>query len=120
MLFRGWHEVAVFVKRATKFITIGVVMVWVLTNMPYGVEPASAASWSGIIGEFMSPILSPAGINPELTIALIFGFVAKEIVIGALAVIYGLEGSALMAGIADQIDWVQAYSFMLFTLIYRR
>ena len=118
MLFRGWHEVAVFVKRATKFITIGVVMVWVLTNMPYGVEPASAASWSGIIGEFMSPILSPAGINPELTIALIFGFVAKEIVIGALAVIYGLEGSALMAGIADQIDWVQAYSFMLFTLIY--
>ncbi len=118
MLFRGWHEVAVFIKRATKFITIGVVMVWVLTNMPYGVEPASASSWSGIIGEFMSPVLSPAGINPELTIALIFGFVAKEIVIGALAVIYGLEGSALMTGIADQIDWVQAYSFMLFTLIY--
>lgn len=118
MILRGWHEIGHFLKRATKFITIGVVMVWILTNMPFGVEPASAASWSGIIGEFMSPILSPAGINPELTIALIFGFVAKEIVIGALAVIYGLEGSALMTGIAQQIDWVQAYSFMLFTLIY--
>jgi len=118
MILRGWHEIAHFLKRATKFITIGVVLVWVLTNMPYGVDPASADSWSGIIGEFMSPILSPAGINPELTIALIFGFVAKEIVIGALAVIYGMEGSALMNGIAAEIDWVQAYSFMLFTLIY--
>ncbi|MBE0439461.1 MAG: ferrous iron transport protein B [Gammaproteobacteria bacterium] len=118
MILRGWHEVRHFLHRATKFITIGVVLVWFLTNMPYGVEPASAASWSGWIGEFMSPILSPAGINPELTIALIFGFVAKEIVIGALAVIYGVEGTALMQGIAQEIDWVQAYSFMLFTLIY--
>jgi len=118
MFLRGWHEISHFLKRATKFITLGVIMVWILTNMPFGVEPASSASWSGMIGDFMSPVLSPAGINPELTIALIFGFVAKEIVIGALAVIYGLEGSALMQGIAQQIDWVQAYSFMLFTLIY--
>ena len=118
MILRGWLEISHFLRRATKFITIGVVLVWVLTNMPYGVEPASAASWSGWIGEFMAPILSPAGINPELTVALIFGFVAKEIVIGALAVIYGLEGADLMQGIAQQIDWVQAYSFMLFTLIY--
>ncbi|NOQ93778.1 MAG: ferrous iron transport protein B [Methylophaga sp.] len=118
MILRGWHEIRHFLRRATKFITIGVVLVWILTHMPFGVEPASAASWSGWIGEFMSPILSPAGINPELTVALIFGFVAKEIVIGALAVIYGLEGSSLMQGIAQQIDWVQAYSFMLFTLIY--
>ncbi|MDC9726034.1 MAG: ferrous iron transport protein B [Gammaproteobacteria bacterium] len=118
MLLRGWHEIRHFLRRATKFITLGVVLVWILTHMPFGVEPASAASWSGWIGEFMSPILSPAGINPELTVALIFGFVAKEIVIGALAVIYGLEGSSLMQGIAQQIDWVQAYSFMLFTLIY--
>ncbi len=118
MILRGWHEISHFLHRATKFITIGVILVWILTNMPYGVEPASAASWSGWIGEFLSPILSPAGINPELTVALIFGFVAKEIVIGALAVIYGLEGTSLMQGIAQQIDWVQAYSFMLFTLIY--
>jgi len=118
MILRGWHEISHFLKRATKFITLGVVLVWILTNMPFGVVPASSASWSGMIGEFMSPILSPIGINPELTIALIFGFVAKEIVIGALAVIYGMEDNALMTTIAGQIDWVQAYSFMLFTLIY--
>ena len=118
MVLRGWHEVKHFLYRASKFITIGVILVWFLTNMPFGVESGSAASWSGMIGEFMQPILAPAGINPELTVALIFGFVAKEIVIGALAVIYGLDGTALMQGIASQIDWVQAYSFMLFTLLY--
>jgi ferrous iron transport protein B len=34
-------------------------------------------------------------------------------------VIYGkVEGADLMSAIAHQIDWVQAYSFMLFTLLY--
>ena len=56
--------------------------------------------------------------DPKLTIALIFGFVAKEIVIGSLAVIYGQEGDALINSIMHQITWVQAYSFMLFSLIY--
>ena len=34
------------------------------------------------------------------------------------AVIYGLSGHALSGALALQLDWVQAYSFMLFTLIY--
>jgi ferrous iron transport protein B len=49
---------------------------------------------------------------------LLFGFVAKEIVLGSLAVIYGLEGDALAQTLAHQMNWVQGYSFMLFTLIY--
>ena len=43
---------------------------------------------------------------------------AKEIVVGSLAVIYGLNGDALTQQIAMNIDWVQGMSFMLFTLIY--
>jgi ferrous iron transport protein B len=50
---------------------------------------------------------------------LIFGFIAKEIVLGGLAVIYAAKQDAGLAGaIAKEIDWVQAYSFMLFTLLY--
>ena len=66
----------------------------------------------------MQPVLGPIGIDQQMTVALLFGFVAKEIVIGALAVIYGLEGNALTSHIAHSMNWVQAYSFMLFTLIY--
>ena len=115
---RGWQEVRHFLHRATRFILLGVVLVWALTHFPLGVETAGPQSWAGQIGGWLDPLLSPLGITPQLTIALLFGFVAKEIVIGALAVIYGLEGGALMQAIGQQISWQQAYSFMLFALIY--
>lgn len=118
LVLRGWHEVHHFLHRATKFIIIGVVLVYVLTNFPTGVPAASSGTIAGWLGASLAPILNPIGINQQLAIALIFGFVAKEIVIGSLAVIYGMEGHALMSTIAHQVDWVQAYSFMLFTLIY--
>ena len=118
LVLRGWHEVHHFLHRATKFIIIGVVLVYVLTNFPTGVPAASSGTIAGWLGASLAPILNPIGINQQLAIALIFGFVAKEIVIGSLAVIYGMEGHALMSAIAHQVDWVQAYSFMLFTLIY--
>jgi ferrous iron transport protein B len=118
MVLRGWHEVRHFLNRATKFIIAGVVLVWILTHFPTSAAPASLDTWAGMIGQFMQPVLHPLGIDGKLAIALIFGFVAKEIVIGSLAVIYGTEGGALMKLMAGQLDWVQAYSFMLFTLIY--
>ena len=118
LLVRGWHEVHHFLHRATKFIIIGVVLVYVLTNFPADVPAASSGTIAGWMGTSLGPILDPIGINQQLAIALIFGFVAKEIVIGSLAVIYGMDGHALMSTIAHQVDWVQAYSFMLFTLIY--
>lgn len=115
---RGWQEVKHFLQRATKFIVIGVVLVWLMTNYPTNVAPASAATLAGQIGQFFAPVLDPIGIDTQLAIALIFGFVAKEIVVGSLAVIYGLNGDALSQQIAMNIDWVQGMSFMLFTLIY--
>lgn len=118
IVLRGWQEVKHFLIRASKFIVIGVVLVWTLTNFPSNVPPASIGTFAGQIGVLFAPVLDPLGINSQLAIALIFGFVAKEIVLGALAVIYGLQGDALMAQMATQIDWVQAMSFMLFTLIY--
>ena len=118
MLLGSRHEVGHFLRRATRFIVAGVVLVWLLTNFPVGAVPGGAETWAGQIGSLLNPVLSPLGIDPKLTIALIFGFVAKEVVIGSLAVIYAQEGGALMTAIAGQLDWVQAYSFMLFTLIY--
>ncbi len=118
IVLRGWQEVRHFLQRATRFILLGVVLVWALTHFPLGVEIGSAQSWAGRIGAFLEPVLHPLGITPELTIALLFGFVAKEIVIGSLAVIYGMDGSTLMQSLGQQITWPQAYSFMLFALIY--
>jgi ferrous iron transport protein B len=118
IVLRAWQEVRHFLKRASKFITAGVVAVWVLTHVPFDVPPASPATLAGHISSLLGPVLSPIGIDAQLAVVLIFGFVAKEIVIGPLAAVYGVEGGALMGLMAQKLDWVQAYSFMLFTLVY--
>lgn len=118
VMMRAWIEVKHFLVRASKFITAGVVAVWLLTNLPPGVVPNSQDTFAGHIADWLSPVLSPIGIDAQLGLALLFGFVAKEIVVGSLAAIYGLEGDALVGLMAEKLDWVQGYSFMLFTLIY--
>jgi ferrous iron transport protein B len=119
MLVRAWCEVKHFWFWSRRFIIFGVVAIWLLNNLPTDVPTASAETLSGRIGQFSQPLFAPLGINPQLTIALLFGFIAKEIVLGGLAVIYSQsEGADLAGAIAQQIDWVQAYSFMLFTLLY--
>jgi small GTP-binding protein len=119
MWLRSWREVKHFWIWSRKFIIFGVVAIWLLNNLPLGAQTASAQTFSGMIGNAMHPLLAPIGINPQLTVALIFGFIAKEIVLGGLSVIYSKpEGVELAGAIANQIDWVQAYSFMLFTLLY--
>ncbi|BBC27053.1 ferrous iron transport protein B [Pseudanabaena sp. ABRG5-3] len=119
ILVRAWCEVKHFWIWSRKFIIFGVVAIWLLNNLPTNVPTASPQTLSGMIGQTLQPLLAPLGINPQLTVALFFGFIAKEIVLGGLAVIYGQADSGNLAGaIAQQIDWVQGYSFMLFTLLY--
>ena len=119
MLSRAWSEVKHFWLWSRRFIILGVVAVWLLNNLPVGVEPASSASLSGQLGTLTQPLLAPIGINPKLAVALLFGFIAKEIVLGGLAVIYGqADPAALSRAIASDVSWPQALSFMLFTLLY--
>jgi ferrous iron transport protein B len=118
IVLRAWQEVRHFLRRATKFIIGGVVLIWLLTNLPVGAAPGGPDTFAGLLGQLFQPLLAPLGIDARLTVALIFGFVAKEVLIGAFAVIFGQEGQALAADLAVRMDWVQAYSFMLFTLIY--
>ena len=119
MLSRAWSEVKHFWLWSRRFIIFGVVAVWLLNNLPVGVEPASSASLAGQLGTLTQPLLAPIGINPKLAVALLFGFIAKEIVLGGLAVIYAqADPAALSRAIASDVSWPQALSFMLFTLLY--
>ena len=119
MLSRAWSEVKHFWLWSRRFIILGVVAVWLLNNLPLGVEPASSASLAGRLGTLLQPLLAPIGINPKLAVALLFGFIAKEIVLGGLAVIYGqADPAALSRAIASDVSLPQAVSFLLFTLLY--
>ena len=118
VMLRGWHEVKHFLRRATSFIIIGVVLVWFLTHYPQAIPPGGPESLAGMMGEWLSPVLNPIGIGAQMAVVLVFGFVAKEIVIGSMVAMTGLEGTALSGYLSANMDWVQAYSFMLFVLLY--
>ncbi len=118
VLMRGWHEIYHFLRRASTFIVTGVVLVWLLTHYPAGSTPGGAGTYASMLGAWMKPVLDPIGISPDMSVILLFGFVAKEIVIGALVAMTGLDGSALAGYLATQMDSLQAISFMLFVLLY--
>ena len=73
---RGWLEVSHFLTRASKFIVSGVILVWALTTFPLGASD-SLHTYAGQIGQWFSPVLNPIGINSQLAITLIFGFVGR-------------------------------------------
>jgi ferrous iron transport protein B len=111
----GWKAINAYLKRAGVWIAISVLAIWLLSNLPGGEQ----TSYATRIGEFFAPVLNAAGIPQELTIALLFGFIAKEILVGSLASIYHLaDPNALQATLAQTISPIQAYSFMLFCLLY--
>jgi len=118
LIRQSFRESSHFLRQAGGFIILGVALVWFLTHFPFNVAPASHATLAGHLASWMEPLFTPLGIDQLLSIALLFGFVAKEVVIGALAVIYGAGGDQLSGLLAQRLDWMQAYSFMLFTLIY--
>jgi len=115
---QSFRESGHFLRQAGGFIILGVALVWFLTHFPLDAQPASPATLAGHLARWMEPIFTPLGIEQLLSIALLFGFVAKEVVIGSLAVIYGAGGDQLSGLLAQRLDWIQAYSFMLFTLVY--
>ncbi len=116
VVLRAWQEVRAFLYRAGTMIVSGVVLVWFLTHVPASVPPGSPETLAGRIGGLLAPVFEPIGIRWAETVALIFGFVAKEIVIGALAVIYA--GGDLAAQIGRSLTPLEGLSFMVFTLIY--
>jgi len=113
---RTWYEMKDFLSRAATLIMAGVLIVWLLSHMPADVPPASTATWAGQLGQMLAQIFQPLGIDWQEIVALLFGFIAKEIVVGSLAVIYG--GSDLAGQMNSHITPLQSISFMLFCLLY--
>ena len=108
-----------FLHKAGTIILLAVVVVWALSNLPPGVAPGSSDSLIGRIGSAIAPILKPAGFGTwQAAAALVFGAVAKELIVGTLGVLYGTGGMGLAGAI--QANWtpLSAYAFLVMSLVY--
>jgi ferrous iron transport protein B len=82
-------------------------------------------SYIGRIGHILEPVFRPLGFDWRAVIALVTGFVAKEVVVSSLGVLYGAENDngivdkeILRRNIADNFTPLSAFSFLIFVLLY--
>ncbi|MCD6383911.1 MAG: ferrous iron transport protein B [Thermoplasmata archaeon] len=119
VLLNTWEKGSAFVKKAGTIIVVGVIIIWFLSTYPGGPGSDINHTYLATIGRVIEPIFRPLGWDWKVAVALIFGFVAKEIVVGALGTLYGTGGEeGLRASLQGTFTPVQAYAFMAFVLIY--
>ena len=91
---------------------------------------AQSHSFIGIIGRAVEPVMKPLGFDWRLSVSILSGLAAKEVVVSTLGIIYQAdneeEGNSLVEKIQQQKDPsgnvvftpLIAFSFMLFILTY--
>ncbi|KAF0995205.1 ferrous iron transport protein B [Geobacillus sp. TFV-3] len=116
-----WDKGKGFIRKAGTFIFGGSVAIWLLTYIgPHGVGVAMDDSFLAAIGGFLAPLLAPLGFGVwQAGAALITGFLAKEVVVSTMNIIYHVhEANGLKQVIASHFTPLSAFSFMVFVLLY--
>ncbi len=118
VLIHMWERSSQFLKKAGTIIFAGVIIVWLLASFPLGVEYASSKSFIGQLGLFLAPLFKPAGFPFwQASVALLFGIIAKEIVVGTFGTLFG--GSEKLAiALPKYFTQLSALSFMVISLLY--
>ncbi|MGC8790288.1 MAG: ferrous iron transport protein B [Desulfurella sp.] len=118
VLIHAWERSREFLKKAGTIILLGVILVWLLSSLPFGVKYASEQSFVGALGKFFAPILSPSGFGFwQAAVALIFGLLAKETVVGTMGTLFGGEDKLSIA-LPHLFSPLSAYAFMVMSLLY--
>ncbi|WP_292469873.1 ferrous iron transport protein B [Methanolobus sp.] len=125
-----WERGKIYLKKAGTIILIGVVAVWLLAAIPapgsggvFASEEVYGTTESliGVIGQLIEPLVAPLGFDWRVAVALVFGIVAKEIVVGSMGVLYGAgesEESLSAVLAAGAMTPLVGLGLMVFTLLY--
>ncbi|MGG0239467.1 ferrous iron transport protein B [Bacillus rhizoplanae] len=115
-----WEKGKGFVRKAGTFIFGGSVVIWLLNYAgPSGFGVDMGDSFLAMIGGVLAPILAPLGFGTwQAAASLITGFLAKEVVVSAMAIIYAVNEDALGNIIGTHFTALSAYAFMFFILLY--
>jgi len=107
--------------RAVAFAGPASLLIWLLGNLPPGAPfEGTPIGW---LVRVLAPLGRPWGINGEMMTALLFSLPAKEIIVPALGMTYGLQTSLVESqGILNYLHQVwsplSSYAFMVFFMLY--
>ncbi len=105
------------VQRAKHFVTkagaviLGVtVVIWILGYFPNQGADLSG-SWLGMLGQWIEPVFQPLGLDWRYGVAIVSAFLAREVFVGTLGIIMGIEGAE--DNIVPLVERVQASALTL-------
>jgi ferrous iron transport protein B len=92
LLRNSWNRSKHFVTKAGKIIFMVTVAVWLLGYFPnYGADLGT--SWLGYMGHFVEPLFAPLGLDWRYGVAILTSFLAREVFVGTLGTIFGIESA---------------------------
>lgn len=142
MIIHMWDKSVMYIKKMGSVILLAAIIIWALGYFPRNVrgqENLSNAekkaaqienSYIGHIGHAIEPIMRPIGFDWKMSVSLISGLAAKEVVVSTLGILYqgdsDSSSQSLAKVIASQTDEmgnpfftpVKAYAYMIFVLLY--
>jgi len=97
-LLIGVNERAmIFIKRVGTVIMALTIIMWALASIPSprgaSMDSPIAGTLAGEMGQGLQHIFAPIGFNAEISIALVPGMAAREVVVSALGMTYAMDGS---------------------------
>lgn len=149
--FSIYTKAKMYLKKAGTFILAATILIWFASTFPlqkdlqesYAPKIESVTtqeakeslefelqeqlienSYLGKTGQFIEPLFAPLGFDWKMSVALVSGLAAKEVVISTMGVLYSLGGevdetsSALMETIKNTIPLKVAIGYILFIMIY--
>ena len=125
-----WDRTVAFFKKATSIIVVTTVIVWFLKAFTFDLTYIAGAAEQGLtiensilasIGMALEPVFRPLGFgNWRLIASLLTSYVAKDNILGTLAVIMGVTEATpegLLASMTTLITPAGAVGFLLFFVL---
>ena len=119
--YRLFDRSKIFLRRAGTVILTVTIVLWALASVPLGPTgeaPPIEDSLAGAIGRTIEPLVEPLGFNWKIGIGLITSLAAREVIVGTLGTIYGMEGDEgsleLQEALRSDLDLGGAVSLLIF------
>ena len=119
-----WQKVKGFLVKAGTLILAMSVVLWLLQSFDFSLHMVddAANSMLGTLGALIAPVFAPLGFGFwQAAVALLTGFIAKEMVVSSLSMFYGFSLTAAGTAVAAAMTGftpLSAFSMLVFILLY--
>lgn len=125
ILRHTWEKGEQYLRKMGGIILVASIVIWALGYYPHSdhyetVTEQQENSYIGRIGKVIEPVMEPLGFDWKLSVGILSGVGAKELVVSTLGVLYADDADADSVSLGERIPITPlvAFGYMVFVLIY--